>query len=185
MPNTFVLSPAQRSHLEPAVTAWAQWSADRRDLGEAGTTVLMDRVPQVLSRFSVAYDDPDAVAIRGYASGLAASDADIAWLSDQVGRRMFALPLPGRARPAGPRGPRRPAPPGGRRVPRVHPAVRDDQRGVHRGRGRASSRTCGATAESPVYQAASRMFADGVARHDIIHRLAGTPAPTVGSSLLR
>jgi hypothetical protein len=39
--------------------------------------------------------------------------------------------------------------------------------------------------ESPVYQAASRMFADGVARHDIIHRLAGTPAPTVGSSLLR
>jgi hypothetical protein len=76
------------------VTAWAQWSADRRDLGEAGTTVLMDRVPQVLSRFGQAYDDPDAVAVRGYASGLAASDADIAWLSDQVGRRMFALPLP-------------------------------------------------------------------------------------------
>jgi hypothetical protein len=39
--------------------------------------------------------------------------------------------------------------------------------------------------ENPVYQAASRMFADGVARHDIIHRLAGTPAPTVGASLLR
>ena len=32
--------------------------------------------------------------IRGYASGLAASDADVSWLSDNVGRRMFALPIP-------------------------------------------------------------------------------------------
>jgi hypothetical protein len=29
------------------------------------------------------------------------------------------------------------------------------------------------------------MFAEGVARHDIIHRLAGTPAPTIGSSVVR
>jgi hypothetical protein len=29
------------------------------------------------------------------------------------------------------------------------------------------------------------MFAEGVARHDIIHRLAGTPAPTIGSSVIR
>src|SRR5208282_5049576 len=41
VPNTFVLSPAQRSHLEPAVTAWVRWSADRRDLGDAETEVLM------------------------------------------------------------------------------------------------------------------------------------------------
>jgi hypothetical protein len=184
VPNTFVLSPAQRGHLEPAVTAWAQWSADRRDLGEAGTTVLMDRVPQVLSRFSLAYDDPDAVAIRGYASGLAASDADIAWLSDQVGRRMFALPLPEQHAPLDL------ADPADR-----HRLVADEFRGCTPPSGMTSEEFIEAAdgvvedmwrdGESPVYQAASRMFADGVARHDIIHRLAGTPAPTVGSSLLR
>ena len=99
VPNTFVLSPAQRSHLEPAVTAWVRWSADRRDLGEAGTAVLLDQVPRVLARFGQAYDDPDAVTIRGYASGLAASDADVSRLSDNVGRRMFALPIPQRHAP--------------------------------------------------------------------------------------
>ena len=51
VPNTFVLSPAQRGHLEPAVTAWVRWSADHRDLGEAGTEVLMEQAPRVLSRF--------------------------------------------------------------------------------------------------------------------------------------
>ena len=54
----------------------------------------MEQVPRVLDRFGQAYDDPDAVAIRGYASGLAASDADVSWLSENVGRRMFALPMP-------------------------------------------------------------------------------------------
>ena len=38
--------------------------------------------------------------------------------------------------------------------------------------------------DSPTFQAASRMFADGVSRHDIIHRLAGN-APTMGSSIIR
>jgi hypothetical protein len=94
VPNTFVLTPAQRDHLEPAVTAWVRWSAARRELGEAGTAVLMEQLPRVLSRFGEAYDDPDAAAIRGYASGLATSAADVSWLSDSVGRRMFALPIP-------------------------------------------------------------------------------------------
>jgi len=39
--------------------------------------------------------------------------------------------------------------------------------------------------DNPTYQAASRLFADGLSRHDVIHRLAGTPAPTVGSSVIR
>src|SRR5262249_56169677 len=94
VPNTFVLTPAQRGHLEPAVTAWVRWSAERRDLGEAATAVLLERLLVVFGLFAQAYDDPDAVAVRGYASGLAASDADVARLSDHVGRRMFALPLP-------------------------------------------------------------------------------------------
>ena len=39
--------------------------------------------------------------------------------------------------------------------------------------------------DNPTYQTASRLFADGMSRHDVIHRLAGTPAPTVGSSVIR
>ena len=39
--------------------------------------------------------------------------------------------------------------------------------------------------DNPTYEAASRLYADGMARHDVIHRLAGTPAPTVGSSIIR
>ncbi len=39
--------------------------------------------------------------------------------------------------------------------------------------------------DSPTFQAARRMFADGVSRHDLIHHLVGAPAPTVGSSIIR
>jgi hypothetical protein len=184
VPNTFVLSSAQRDALEPAVTAWVRWSAERRDLGEAATAVLMERLPQVLGRFGQAYDDPDAVAIRGYASGLAASDADVAWLSDQVGRRMFALPLPEEHGPldltdpadrrrlvAGEFGECTPPSPmtSEEFIEAAYRVVEDIWR----------------DGDSPAYQAASRMFAEGVARHDIIHRLAGTPAPTIGSSVIR
>jgi hypothetical protein len=184
VPNTFVLSPAQRDHLEPAVTAWVRWSADRRDLGEAGTAVLMEQVPRVLSRFAQAYDDPDAVAIRGYASGLAASDADVAWLSDNVGRRMFALPMPERHAPLDL------ADPADRRR-----LVQSEFAGCTPPAGLTSEEFVEAAyrvveelwrdEESPAFQAASRMFSDGIARHDIIHRLAGDPAPTTGSSIIR
>jgi hypothetical protein len=184
VPNTFVLSPAQRSYLEPAVTAWVRWSADRRDLGDAETSVLQEQVPKVLSRFGQAYDDPDAAAIRGYASGLAASDADVSWLSDNVGRRMFALPLPERHAP----------------LDLADPADRRQLVAAEFGEctppsGLTSEEFVEAAyrvveelwrdEESPMFQAASRMFADGVARHDIIHRLAGEPAPTTGSSIIR
>ena len=184
VPNTFVLSPAQRSHLEPAVTAWVRWSADHRDLGEAGTAVLMEQVPRVLARFETAYDDPDAVAIRGYASGLAASDADVSWLADNVGRRMFALPLPQQHAP----------------LDLADPADRRDLVAAEFG---ACTPPTGMTSEefveaahrviedmwrdedSPTYQAAERLYAEGVSRHDLIHRLAGAPVPTMGSSIIR
>ena len=184
VPNTFVLSPAQRSHLEPAVTAWVRWSADRRDLGEAGTAMLMEQVPRVLARFGQAYDDPDAVTIRGYASGLAASDADVSWLSGNVGRRMFALPIPQRHAP----------------LDLANPA---DRRGLVEAEFGACTPPAGMTSEefveaayrvieelwreedSPTYQTAKRMFAEGVSRHDLIHRLAGAPVPTMGSSITR
>jgi hypothetical protein len=184
VPNTFVLTPAQRGHLDPAVTAWIRWSAARRELGEAGTAVLMEQLPRVLSRFGEAYDDPDAVAIRGYASGLATSAADVSWLSDSVGRRMFALPLPEQHAP----------------LDLADPA---DRRRLVAEEFGACTPPSGMTSEefvdaayrvieelwqdedNPAYQAASRLFAEGISRHDIIHRLAGTPAPTVGSSVIR
>ena len=184
VPNTFVLSPAQRSHLEPAVTAWVRWSADHRDLGEAGTTVLMEQVPRVLARFDEAYEDPDAVAIRGYASGLAASDADVAWLSDNVGRRMFALPMPQQHAPLDL------ADPADRRR-----LVEAEFGGCTPPTGMTSEEFMDAAyrvieelwrdGDSPAFQTARRMFADGVSRHDIIHHLAGAPAPTMGSSIIR
>ena len=184
VPNTFVLSPAQRSHLEPAVTAWVRWSAGRRDLGEAATAILLERLPKVLAQFGQAYADPDATTIRGYASGLAASDADVSRLSEHVGHRMFALPIPERHAPldlADPADRRRLVeaefgqctPPAGQareefveaayRV--VEELWRDD--------------------ENPTFQAASRMFSDGVSRHDLIHHLAGAPVPTMGSSIIQ
>jgi len=184
VPNTFVLTPAQRGHAEPAVSAWVRWSADRRDLGEAGTAVLLEQVPRVLSRFGEAYADPDAAAIRGYASGLATSAADVSWLSDIVGRRMFALPLPAEHGP----------------LDLADPA---DRRRLVQEEFGACTPPAGMTSEefveaayrvieelwrdedNPTYEAASRLYADGMARHDVIHRLAGTPAPTVGSSVIR
>jgi hypothetical protein len=184
VPNTFVLSPAQRGHLELAVTAWLRWSAGQRELGEAGTAVLMEPVPHILSRFGQAYDDGDAVTIRGYASGLAASDADVSWLSEQVGRRMFALPLPQQhaaldlTDPAGRRGLVEAefgqcTPPAGLTREEFVAAADRVVEDIWR------------DGDSPTYQAARRMFAEGVSRHDVIHRLAGAPAPTVGSSMIR
>jgi hypothetical protein len=94
VPNTFTLSPAQRRHLEPAVTAWTRWSAGYRDLDEAQTAHLLENLPDTLARFPGAYDDPDAVAARSYLTDLAASDSDVSWLAGQLARRMFAVPMP-------------------------------------------------------------------------------------------
>ena len=183
VPNTFVISPAQRQHVEPAVTAWTRWSAEHRNLGEAATARLMEQVPRVLSRFAKAYDDPDAVMIRSYGDGLAASDADIAWLSGNVGRRMFALPLP--------------EAPAHRDL--ANPAVRRTLVEAEFG---ACTPPAGLTSEqfvdavhrvteelwqqeTPAFETAERMFAEGVPRHDILHRLAASPAERTGSSVRR
>jgi len=184
VPNMFVLSPAQRGHLEPAVTAWLRWSAGQRELGEAGTAILTDQVPHVLSRFGQAYDNPDATTVRGYAFGLAASDADVARVAEGMAWRMFALPLPeghaplDLADPAGRRGLVQAefgecTPPTGMTSEEFVQAAyrvveelwRDDQ--------------------NPTQAAARRMSAEGMSRHDLIHRLAGAPIPTMGSSMIR
>ena len=123
--------------------------------------MLTEQVPRVLARFGQAYDDPDAVAIRGYASGLAASDADVSWLADNVGRRMFALPLPERHAPLDL------ADPADRRR-----LVQDEFGGCTPPSGLTSEEFVEAAygvieeiwrdEDSLAFQAASRMFADGL-----------------------
>jgi hypothetical protein len=173
VPNTFALSPAQREHLELAVTAWARWSAAYRGLDEAATARLTGRLPDAFGRFDLAYEDPDAVTARGYLAGLAASDAEVSLLADQLARRVFAVPMPG--------------PDEGDRLDVGDPAAR---RALAEAEFAGCTPPSGMTSEQFVaaaqrvtaelwdddppgtFQAARRMFADGADRHDIIHALA-------------
>ncbi len=183
VPNIFALSAVQRQHLEPAVTAWTRWSAAYRDLGEAETARLAEQLPDVFGRFDEAYHAPAAVAVRGYVSDLATSDADVSWLARNVGRRMFALPMPDHQGDPSQRSVGDPAdrralieaefgactPPGGL----TSEQFVDAAYGVVSELWREDS--------DEIFQAANRLFAEGVSRHDIIHRLAaageGRPGP--------
>ena len=120
VPNTFVLTPAQRDHLEPAVTAWVRWSAARRELGEAGT------------------DGADGAAAAGAQPvrrglrrpGRGGDPRLRVRPGHQRRRRLLAVRQrgpadvraadTGPARPAGPVRSGRPPPPGGGGVRRVH-----------------------------------------------------------------
>jgi len=173
-PNIFTVTPAQRQHLEPAVTAWARWSAARRDLDDQATARLTERLPGVFSRFDEAYDDDGAALARTYMADLATSDVDVSWLAARVGKRMFALPMPGpgeagELRDAADPQVRRAAteaefadctPPGGltreqfmTAVHRVISELWDDD-------------------PPETFAAARLLFADGLSRHDVIHALA-------------
>ncbi len=169
VPNAFTLSPAQREHLEPALTAWTRWAAQHQGLDEAATARLTERVPQVVSRFDKAYDDPEAVASRGYLTDLAASDADVSWLARQLARRVFALPIEGAdhgdvSDPAGRRALAEAefagcAPPGDMTSEQFVAAA-----------DRVISELWHNDPEA-TFQIARGMFADGADRHDIIHAL--------------
>jgi hypothetical protein len=188
VPNTFSLSAAQRQHVEPVVTAWTRWSAERRGLDEAATTRLAESLPEVFGRFGAAYDDPDAVTARSYLADLAVSDADVSGLATHVARRMFAVPLPA---------------PGADGAPVDGPADLGDP-AVRRALTEAEFGTCvphaGLTQEEflaavhrvitelwdddpqETFQAARRLFASGADRHDVIHTLAETPAAAGGQT---
>jgi hypothetical protein len=56
------------------VTAWARWSAEYRNLGEAAAAHLAAALPGVFAAFDEAYDDPAAVAARGHPVGSGAGD---------------------------------------------------------------------------------------------------------------
>jgi hypothetical protein len=174
VPNTFAVSAAQRRHLEPAVTAWTRWSAVRRDLDEAATARLTEQLPTVFAGFDQAYDDPDAVAARGYLTDLATSDADVSQLAGHVARRMFAVPMPGP------------------REDGLRPDVSDpaSRRMLTEEEFGGCTPPAGLTGEEFVttahrviediwhddpeatFASARRMFAAGADRHDVIHALA-------------
>ncbi len=174
VPSIFTLTPAQRQHLEPAVTAWTRWSAARRNLDDKATAQLTERLPGVFSRFDQAYDDDAAALARTYMADLAASDVDFSWLADRVGIRMFALPMPepgqvSELRDVGDPQARRAiteaefadcTPPGGMTgeqfmtsVHRVISELWDDD-------------------PPETFAAARLLFSDGLSRHDVIHALA-------------
>ena len=174
VPNTFTLTPAQRQHLEPAVTAWMCWSAARRGLADEATAALTERLPGVFSRFDDAYDSPDAALTRSYMADLVASDTDMSWLADQMARRMLALPIPeaGDASAAGDFG-----------DPQIRRArVEAEFAGCNPPGGMTREQFMAAVhrvvselwdGDPPETFAAARiLLADGIDRHDVIHALA-------------
>ena len=56
---------------------------------------MLEHLPKVLEHFDSAYDDPDSAVARAYVRDLAASDADVAWLTDCRDRRQLAVPPAG------------------------------------------------------------------------------------------
>lgn len=94
VPSTFTLSPAQREGMEAAVGAWARWSAAHQDLDEAAAGHLLARLPETFADFPDAYDDAESVAARAYVRDIAASDVDVAWLTDCRNRREVAVTPP-------------------------------------------------------------------------------------------
>ena len=182
VPNTFSLSAAQRQHLEPAVTAWARWSAEHRGLDEAAAARLAESLPETFGKFGPAYDDPDAVTARSYLADLAVGDADVSQLAGHVARRMFAVPLP---------------PSDGGAVDVGDPAVRraltEDEFGectphaglTHEEFMAAVHRVVAELWEddpAETFAAARRLFASGADRHDVIHTLAERPAAAGGQA---
>jgi hypothetical protein len=181
VPNIFTLTPAQRRHLEPAVTAWTRWSAARRSLDDQATALLTERLPGVFSRFDQAYDDAAALA-RSYMADLVASDIDVSWLADRVGRRMFAVPMPepGEAsalRDAG--------------DPQARRAVTEAEFAGCTPHGGMTGEQFMASVQRVIseiwdddppetFAAARVLFSDGLARHDVIHALAERAASPAG-----
>ena len=92
--GTFTLSREQRGGLEPAVTGWSRWAAERQGLDEAAVTHLLAELPSILTDFDESYADPYYVSTRAYLRDAVASDTEMAAVDDIVARRDFAAPYP-------------------------------------------------------------------------------------------
>ncbi len=93
--RTFTLTEQQRAGIRPAVTAWTRWAAGLQGLDEAAAAHVIEYLEKIFGNFDSAYDEPDNVTARDYVRDLVlASDVDAAWLADCRDRREFAVPLP-------------------------------------------------------------------------------------------
>jgi hypothetical protein len=95
--STFELTDAQFDGLATAATAWATWAAERQKLDQAATDKILAALPESLSEFASAYEDPQSALARAYVSDLsgAAADIDVRDLAAAAARRSVAIPLPG------------------------------------------------------------------------------------------
>jgi hypothetical protein len=173
--STFELTSAQRDGMEAIVTAWTRWAARRQGLDDAATDMVMAKLADPLHAFRAVYDNPYATACRGYLRDVATPDVDLAWLTDQLARRRFAVPLPGE------------------RDPSMDEVDATDPRGRAKialaefaecGDGGAGTIKLLAAVPRIVEEAwndnpattwerAKQLLAEGYGRHEVIHRLAG------------
>ena len=176
VPETFTLTEAQRRHVRPAVTAWTNWSAAYRELGDDDTERLTHDLPAMLDTFDRWYDNPFATEVRAYVADLATGDADVAMLDDVAFRRMIAVPVPGeRDR--------------GELTDKLDASTPDDRRAYAAEEFAECELRTGYTRELLVAEAqrvieelwrgdppatwerAQRLLGEGVDRHDVIHQL--------------
>jgi hypothetical protein len=173
--DTFTLTDAQQAGMPAAVTAWTRWAAGRQGLDEAAIDVVMTRLPELLEEFPDAYDHPYSVASRGYLRDVATWDVDLPWLADQLARLEFAAPPPG-DRDASLDGIDATDPRGRAKI--VLAEFADCAGGDAE---KIKLLTAAARIVEEVWQdnpattweRAKRLLAEGHARHDVIHRLAG------------
>jgi hypothetical protein len=177
VPDTFTVTPEQRDHLVAAVTAWTRWSAAYRGLDDAAADYLTTDLPGVLAQFDELYDDPGAVTDRAYLADLVTGDVDIAWLAAQADRREFAAPMAGNR--------------GASDLDALDASDPASRRAIATAEFAGCTPPSGQTAEEflagvhrvveelwqgeplATWTTAQRMLAQGRARHDIIHALAG------------
>jgi len=89
VPATYPVTAAQREQMAVAVTAWARWSAAKRDVDQDHMVAML---PRAFSAFADSYDDGDRADARAYLSDVAASDADVAGLRAVWSARAIAMP---------------------------------------------------------------------------------------------
>jgi hypothetical protein len=100
IPRTFELTTAQRAGLRTAVTAWARWVAQQRNLPDTAVDLLTARIAEIDEVFDRVYTNPDRVAVRCYVSDVAADNTDGEDLRRAFALRTTAVPLPEHRPPA-------------------------------------------------------------------------------------
>lgn len=91
---TFPVPAAARAAADPVVTAWMTWAAQRQGLSEAATKEVLAALPEALAEFAADYDSPGNRLTRSYTSDVAATEADMADITDVLTRRATAIPIP-------------------------------------------------------------------------------------------